>query len=358
MCMDSGQIDPMARLMELTAELTDKDEEMEREKERYKVISEIVIAANKSDTHTDLFSETIPIICEYFNFDGGGAYLIHQDMGKAILKYSLNVDEKDKEKYEYVSIMDNPYRETLTEGTITVISGEAAEEFNCKMLVFAPIISPCGVIGGIFLFSDSNTSISPSAKALLPTIGRYLGDSLRRIWSEKLFKAENDRYKKLLAENDELICDNSSKTQELTAINEELHRHIKHLDIANKTLFSIIDAIPLPIFWKNLDGVYLGANKRFYDITQTKPYEVIGNTLHELFSPIYWDEYEIGDENAIECQHAEYIGVYHSKEDNKEHKGRFVKNIFYDYEHKPLGLICIIYPCEDACNERELEIKA
>lgn len=357
MCMESGHIDPITRLMELTAELTDKDEEIEREKERYKVISEIVIAANKSDTHTDLFSETIPIICEYFNFDGGGAYLIHHEMGKAILKYSLNVDEKDKEKYESVDIMDNPYRETLTEGMVTVISDEAAEEFNCKMLVFAPIISPCGVIGGIFLFSDSISSISPSARALLPTIGRYLGDSLRRIWTEKLLKSENERYKKLLEENDELICDNSSKAQELTAINEELHRHIKHLDIANKTLFSIIDAIPIPIFWKTLDGVYLGANTRFYEVTQLEPVGVIGKTLHDIFSPIYWDEYEIGDENAIECKHAEYIGVYHSKEDNREHKGRFVKNIFYDHEHKPIGLICIIYPCEDACNERELEIR-
>ena len=345
--------DSISHLYDLTAQLSDQDEELIAERNRYKVISDVVIAANRAQTHTDLFNDVLPILCKAFDFDGSAAYLIHPESGIAILKSHYNFPDESIEKYDRINIMEEPYRDTLTEGHLIVFSGSSANIYGTKLLVLTPIVSSCGVIGGLAFFSDEHLDLGSTARTLLPTIGKHLGDTLRRIWAEKLLKSEMERYKSLSEQHDELICENSAKSQELQAINDELHRANNNLLLTADTLVNIIDAIPLPIWWKTLDGVYLGANARFCDIVGLPRHEVMGKTLHEIFPALYWDEYDIGDETALECRHAEYIGEYHSKEDNKEHRGRFVKNVVYNSNHDPFALICIVYPCEESCNEVE-----
>ena len=82
---------------------------------------------------------------------------------------------------------------------------------------------------------------------------------------------------------DNTILDLQAKTKDLIAKNKELEENKKILDYQYSLIFNIINNIPIRIFWKDLDGIYLGANKLFLkDAGVDSPDEIIGKTDFEL----------------------------------------------------------------------------
>ena len=64
---------------------------------------------------------------------------------------------------------------------------------------------------------------------------------------------------------------------------EELIASKHHVDEANRMFYSVLDTIPVRIFWKNRDLVYIGCNGLFaQDIGQPSPQDVIGKTDDSL----------------------------------------------------------------------------
>jgi PAS domain S-box-containing protein len=53
---------------------------------------------------------------------------------------------------------------------------------------------------------------------------------------------------------------------------------------------ALMEIVPIPIFYKNKEGVYLGCNKSFEDFLGKKKEEIAGKTVFEL-SPGKWPKF-------------------------------------------------------------------
>ncbi|MEK7736569.1 MAG: PAS domain-containing protein, partial [Pseudomonadota bacterium] len=94
---------------------------------------------------------------------------------------------------------------------------------------------------------------------------------------------------KLLRLNAEL----ESRVAERTVRNQEI----------NRMLYTVLDTIPVRIFWKNRNLVYLGCNQLFaQDAGKPSPREVIGLTDHDLGWRELADRYRQDDAQVIESR--------------------------------------------------------
>jgi PAS domain S-box-containing protein len=69
---------------------------------------------------------------------------------------------------------------------------------------------------------------------------------------------------------------------------------------ANRMLLTVLDTIPVRIFWKDRNLVYLGCNHLFArDVGKSEPQEVLGQTDYELVSSEAADRYRADDARVI-----------------------------------------------------------
>ena len=62
------------------------------------------------------------------------------------------------------------------------------------------------------------------------------------------------------------------------------HKSLKYLlETENKFLQVVIDAMPIPVFIKDVDGVYLGCNRAFEEFVGLTRKEMTGRTVHDLY---------------------------------------------------------------------------
>ncbi|MBP1910722.1 PAS domain S-box protein [Methanolobus bombayensis] len=71
------------------------------------------------------------------------------------------------------------------------------------------------------------------------------------------------------------------------------------LEKEQSLLKGLLNSIPDIIFFKDLDGIYLGCNPGYLEFTGKKKEEVIGSTTHDLFSKEIADELIMNDEIVI-----------------------------------------------------------
>jgi PAS domain S-box-containing protein len=108
--------------------------------------------------------------------------------------------------------------------------------------------------------------------------------SLMDITDRKRAEEELDRYGDHL---EDLVKD---RTATLAAVNDQLTREIEERTKAEQALCewrlmlqSVLDTIPVRVFWKNLDSNYLGCNRPFaHDAGLQSPEEIIGRDDFEM----------------------------------------------------------------------------
>ncbi len=61
----------------------------------------------------------------------------------------------------------------------------------------------------------------------------------------------------------------------------------KALQEKNVFLQTVIDSLPNPVFFKNTEGIYLGCNKAFEELTGMKRESIIGKSIHQISSTKY-----------------------------------------------------------------------
>ena len=88
------------------------------------------------------------------------------------------------------------------------------------------------------------------------------------------------------------------RTAELTRANEILQAEIAERKRAEEArrehlyfLQTLIDTIPSPILYKNVEGIYLGCNKALTDFLGLPKEEIIGKSVYEVYSKDLADKY-------------------------------------------------------------------
>lgn len=119
---------------------------------------------------------------------------------------------------------------------------------------------------------------------------------------------------------------------------ERISLNLKREQIFLQTL---IENMPTPIFYKDIDGKYLGVNSLFLKLTGYTKEEIIGKTVFDYAPYDIALKYQQKDQellnNSEEVQVYEYIAV--NRETKKEKNMIFYKSVYYDEKNQKAGII-------------------
>lgn len=121
--------------------------------------------------------------------------------------------------------------------------------------------------------------------------------------------------------------------------------HIK--DAQNKLveqkefLETLIDTVPIPVFYKDIDGRYLGCNSAFIDVFGFEKDEVIGKSVYDIAPYEIAKKYDYEDKKLYSSSKTTqvYDFVVKHKKTGEHLDVVFHKNIYYDKNGNPRGII-------------------
>ena len=101
----------------------------------------------------------------------------------------------------------------------------------------------------------------------------------------------------------------------------------------------IIDAIPLPIYYKNAQGEFLGCNKRFESSVGLAKEQILGKTVHNLWQKEVADEYWQMDRDLIDNAGVQVYEASACSANGIRHDVIFNKAVFKDRYGAVAGLV-------------------
>jgi diguanylate cyclase (GGDEF)-like protein/PAS domain S-box-containing protein len=140
------------------------------------------------------------------------------------------------------------------------------------------------------------------------------------------------------------------------ATNKDQH----HFDLSNfvnsdKNFFQFtIDSLPVPIFFKDIDGIYLGCNSAFESFIKISKEELINHSAHELFDKQLADTYQRADQELFDNPGIQSYEHQIRTQTGEKVFVKFHKTCFYDQKGNVAGLIGVIF---DITEQKTLEEK-
>jgi two-component system cell cycle sensor histidine kinase/response regulator CckA len=117
---------------------------------------------------------------------------------------------------------------------------------------------------------------------------------------------------------------------------------------------TLIDTIPSPIFYKNMEGRYIGCNKAFEQFIQRPREEIIGKTVYEMAPKNIADMYYMKDIELFEQKERQQYEWKTIDSSRVVHDVLFDKAAFTDANGNPAGLIGVI---TDITERKRLEME-
>ncbi len=114
----------------------------------------------------------------------------------------------------------------------------------------------------------------------------------------------------------------------------------------------LLDSIPIPIFYQNSRGVYLGGNQKFRDLLGLKTKDLAGKTIQEIVPPELAEIFERADQELLRTGDAQTYESSLRHVDGTEHYVVFSKAPFNNRDGKRSGLIGAIF---DITSHKEFE---
>lgn len=118
-------------------------------------------------------------------------------------------------------------------------------------------------------------------------------------------------------------------------------------------LESLLDTIPSPIFFKDLECRYIGCNHAFEASIGVNNDEIVGKTPHDISEKELADEYFKKDQELIESLGKQAYETVVKFIDGSLHNIIFNKAIFNDDMNNPIGIVGVL---TDVTDKRESEI--
>ncbi|MFP5239408.1 MAG: PAS domain-containing protein [Acidobacteriota bacterium] len=118
---------------------------------------------------------------------------------------------------------------------------------------------------------------------------------------------------------------------------------------------SLMEAMPTPVFYKGVDGKYLGCNPAFEDFMGMPRGRIVGHSVHDLYPEPEADIYKAKDDALFSAGPVQ-IYEYEKMTPGGPRQIRFHKALYHDAEGKTAGLVGVIADITDLRRaERELE---
>ena len=151
---------------------------------------------------------------------------------------------------------------------------------------------------------------------------------------------------------DYIICisrDVTTKLEKEKKLKDEIKDKIEEIENQKIFLNTLLDSNPTSIFYKDVNGKYLGCNKAWEKLTGIKFEQVLGKSVFDIapldIATIYHDQ----DEKVFSLE--ENPQVYQSEVFNKilnrRFKVIFYKSAYFDANGKVLGLIGVVIDITD-----------
>lgn len=106
-------------------------------------------------------------------------------------------------------------------------------------------------------------------------------------------------------------------------------------------LQKILDSIPSPVYFKDLNGTFLGCNTSFLTYADVERRQVIGNKI-ENFAPAYAEQINDTDSELVETKKPMKFEIEITFPDGNTAQFLFHKTLYYDRKKNPEGIIGIV----------------
>ena len=122
-------------------------------------------------------------------------------------------------------------------------------------------------------------------------------------------------------------------------------------------LQQLIDAIPAPVFYKDLKGVYLGCNKAFEDFWGITKERVVGKTVFELAPRNLQNIFHDSDMNLLDNQGVQVYEASVRHADGSVHDVIFNKASYFGTDDKMAGIVGIMLDITERKRSEEIILK-
>jgi len=170
--------------------------------------------------------------------------------------------------------------------------------------------------------------------------GKQLKHIVRNLKKDgtEVFMELNERIITLPDGKKGIICVSEDITEQLNSEKELSKQHVisERQREFNEALLS---AIPIPVFYKDADGKYLGCNKAFAEQLGVSQLEIYGKTAHEVWNTEHARTYHERDMDLLKsAKKQEYEWKVVDKNSNDRHV-IFSKDVFRDEKGNVAGIV-------------------
>jgi PAS domain S-box-containing protein len=154
------------------------------------------------------------------------------------------------------------------------------------------------------------------------------------------------------------LRDNQGNVREIISVGNDItdrKRVDEALERQLKMIESLLDAIPVPVFYKNVRGIYTGCNRAFATFIGKPKDEIIGKTVYEVAPPDLADIYHKADDELLHHPGKQVYETSVIAVDGARHDVVFNKAAYFDEAGTVAGIIGTILDITKRKNsEREL----
>jgi len=130
-----------------------------------------------------------------------------------------------------------------------------------------------------------------------------------------------------------------------------------HASVREPTVIqALMDAMPVPVFFKDGDGKYLGCNDAFEEFVGRKREEIVGKGVYELWDESLASIYDAADKALFERGGKQIYDAHVTFADGSVHDVTFHKAVFYAEEEGVSGIVGALFDITER-NRTEEELR-
>jgi PAS domain S-box-containing protein len=204
-------------------------------------------------------------------------------------------------------------------------------------------------------------------------LDKAIGDEVyRTIMSGKKWEGEIQMYDKDREVRDIFLRayankDKNGNITNLVGIHTDISKRKKvERDLIEKNFFinSLLHAVPVAVFYKDILGRYIGCNEVFTEIMGVTPEQIAGKTVYELWPSADAETYHQKDIELLQNPNMQRYEYHVTDQYGNSRPVIYAKDVFYDATGKPAGIvgafidISEIKNTEQKLHDKEANLKA